>query len=332
MQEKAYRTLLLWLMWASMALGVYMALYIDTNLWEFMQHDPSKITWLIMGLFALGVLISFGLTMALTQEAVQSVYMGNIVRQKGLYALELKSTRRAVERFFDSIKEVIKANGALDVETLLNVELAPYERTSRAVELIGNLLITLGLIGTVMGLTLTLAGLTTSLDALGNDQDRLLAGLRHAMGGMGTAFYTTLLGSVLGGVLLRVFALITDHGVEGLSDALKKICLVYCCADTKPTVEREVRTLNIELEHLGDRAKLLQAALNESLAAMSNFRSEAARLKDLSIDEDGEKLTLRDAVVLQQYYSNLLKEEVKMMNKVNNSWWMRIRRAIRTRR
>jgi len=332
MQEKAYRTLLLWLIWASMALGVYMALYIDTNLWDFMQHDPSKITWLIMGLFALGVVISFGLTMALTQEAVRSVYLGNIVRQKGLYALELKSTRRAVERFFQSIKEVIKANGALDVETLLNVELAPYERTSRAVEIMGNLLITLGLIGTVMGLTLTLAGLTSSLDALGNDQDRLLAGLRRAMGGMGTAFYTTLLGSVLGGVLLRVFALITDNGVEGLSDAMKKICLVYCSADTRPTVEREVRTLNIELEHLGDRAKMLQAALNDSLVAMSNFRNEAVRLKDLGKEEDGEKLTLRDAVVLQQYYANLLKEEVKMMNKVNTSWWMRLRRGLRSTR
>jgi hypothetical protein len=91
-----------------------------------------------------------------------------------------------------------------------------------------------------------------------------------------------------------------------------------------------VRTLNIELEHLGDRARVLQSALNDSLAAMSNFRSEALRLKELGATEEGEKLTLRDAVVLQQYYSNLLKEEVKMMNKVNNSWWMRIRRAMRS--
>ena len=103
MQEKAYRTLLLWLIWASMALGVYMALYIDTNLWDFMQHDPSKITWLIMGLFALGVVISFGLTMALTQEAVRSVYLGNIgdfPRMNEVYAGffgEIKPARTTIQ-------------------------------------------------------------------------------------------------------------------------------------------------------------------------------------------------------------------------------------------
>ncbi len=332
MQEKAYKTLLLWLAWAFMALGSYMALYLDTNLWSFMKQDPSKITWLIMGLFILGVGISLFLTMVITQEAVQAVYLGNVVRKKGLYFLELTSNKRAVERFFHSIKEIIKANGPLDVETLLNVELAPYDRTSRAVELIGNLLITLGLIGTVAGLTFTLAGLTSSLDALGNDQTRLLAGLRRAMGGMGTAFYTTLLGSVLGGVLLRVFALITEHGIEGVGDALKKIVLVYCSADTRPSVEREVRTLNIELEHLGDRARVVQAALNDSLTALSNFRNEAVRLNELSTTEDGERVSLRDAVVLQQYYSSLLQEEVKFMNKINKSWWVRIRRAMRAAR
>lgn len=332
MQEKAYRTLLLWLAWSFMALGAYMALYINFNLWSYMRTDTTKITWLIMGLFLTGVIISFGLTMMLTQEAVRSAYLGNIVRKKGLSSLEFKSTRGAVERFFESVKEVIKSNGPLDVDTLLNVELAPYERTSRAVELIGNLLITLGLIGTVAGLTLILSGLTSSLDALGNDTDRLMAGLRRAMSGMGTAFYTTLMGAVMGGVLLRVFALITDNGVDGLSDSVKKICLVYCSTDIKPSVEREMRTLNVELEHLGNRARILEAALKDSLNAMANFRIEAVRLKEIGTADGEEKLSLRDAVVLQQYYANLLKEEVKLMNKVNQSWWMRIRRAVRAMR
>lgn len=332
MQEKAYKTLLLWLAWSFMALGSYMLLYLNTGMWSFMRHDTSKMTWLIMGLFLLGVVISFILTMMITQESVHSVYLANIVRKKGLYGLELKSSKRAVERFFHSLKEIIKANGPLDVEVLLNVELAPYERTSRTVALFGNLLITLGLIGTVAGLTVILSGLTSSLDALGNDQSALLAGMRRAMGGMGTAFYTTLMGSVFGGVLLRVYATITEHGIEGLADSLKKTCLVYCSADTRPSVEREVRTLNIELEHLGDRARVVQAALNDSLAAMSNFRNEAVRLNELATTDDGEKLSLRDAVVLQQYYSNLLKEEVKLMTKVNRSWWVRIRRALRAAR
>lgn len=56
-----------------------------------------------------------------------------------------------------------------------------FERGSHSVEVAGTLLVTMGLIGTVMELTLTLGGLTRCLDALGQNQARLLDGLRQEM-------------------------------------------------------------------------------------------------------------------------------------------------------
>ena len=328
LNEQAARTLLLWLFWAAASVAAHVALYLDPALWDYIKHDHSKITWVTYGLFFIAIAMSFALVIKLTSESDHAAKLGVVAMNKGLLGINPENPRRAVERFFLSLKEVVSNNDQPDIEALLHIELAPLYRASNAVEVIGNLLITLGLIGTVVGLTMTLGGLTTTLDALGQDQDRLLSGLRSAMGGMGTAFYTTLLGAVLGGVLLRVFSLITEHGIEGLSENLKKICMVYCSADCKPSFERELHFFNTEIAALGDNVERLQAAMSESRQAIIAFREEAVRLHKLGDDEEGRE-TLRDSIVLQHYYSDLLKQEIRTLNKLNRSWWYRLKQAMR---
>src|SRR3569833_3421601 len=285
-QERAFRTMFLWLIWAAAAIAVHFALYLDPNLWAYIKQDQSKFFWVFFGLFFFGVLLCFCLVFLFFVVVIHASKLGKTAMKFSLAGINPENPASAVERVFLSLKEVIRKNDQPDVEALLDMEMGPYHRTSHAVDIIGNLLITLGLIGTVVGLTMTLAGLTTSLDALGHDQERLLAGLTRAMGGMGTAFYTTLLGSVLGGVLLRVFSMITEHGIEGLSESLKKICMVYCSSDLKPSLERELRIFTIEITALGETAQRLRKAMNDSRLAISSFREEAVRLHQLS-EEDG---------------------------------------------
>jgi len=326
--EQTYRTILLWLGWASTAIAIYFFLYLDTDIWGYIKQDQSKITWVIIIMFAVGIAISLSLTLSITNEAMQAVKFGDIAKTESLHGVKPQNDRHAIQRFFLSLKDILEKNAQPDIESLIDVELADYHRKSHVVEVMGNLLITLGLIGTVIGLTLTLTGLTTSLDALGHDQSRLIDGLRRAMSGMGTAFYTTLLGSVLGGILLRVFALITDGGIDNLSDIVKKICMVYCASDIKPSFERDMRVLNTEIERFGANVKILRAALNDTKVAMHEFHDEAKKLNQLNDEDDREK-TLRDSVVLQMYYSDLLKNEMRMINKINRSWWGKLRRALR---
>jgi MotA/TolQ/ExbB proton channel family len=328
LHEQAARTMLLWLFWAAAAVAAHVALFLDPSLWAYIKHDPSKITWVTYGLFFIAIFMSFALVIKLGGESDHAAKLGVIAMDNGLLGVSPTNSRRAVERFFLSLKEVVTNNDQPDIEALLNIELAPFYRASNAVEVIGNLLITLGLIGTVVGLTMTLAGLTTTLDALGHDQERLLLGLRSAMGGMGTAFYTTLLGSVLGGVLLRVFSLITEHGIDALAESLRKICMVHCSADTKPSFERELHFFNTEIDALGTNVQKLQAAMTESRQAIVAFREEAVRLHRLG-DDEVKKETLRDSIVLQHYYSDLLKQEIRTLNKLNRSWWYRLKEALR---
>lgn len=168
-------------------------------------------------------------------------------------------------------------------------------------------MITLGLVGTVVGLTLTLTGLTGSLEALGHDQDQLLSGLRGAMSGMGTAFYTTLLGSVLGGVLLRIFAHIDENGVESLENALTRVCLVYCSADLKPTLERDLRILNTEIQAMTQNIENLQDTLSSTRQAMHDFACET---KNPGEETDIEQL--REMVKLRESYVKSLAMEIKL--------------------
>lgn len=328
MSNKVYRTLLFWLVWASFALIVTLGLYVDTGIWEFIKNDTTKLTWVILALFVVSMFVSFMLTMTLTRESVEVIQIERVAREKGLMGILTPLQRHASHRFFASLKEVVMANGPLNLEALLQTELSFYQRISHGLSVMGNLLITQGLIGTVMGLSITLAGLSSSLEALGHDEALLLEGLRKAMGGMGTAFYATLMGAVFGGLLLRVFALITENGVEDLYDRIMKICLVYCAADCKQTEEKDVRILNGEVAALGANVKLLQEAFTDSKQAMLEFREEAQRLSDFGggLEKGDDLAALREAIKMQKHYRILLRQEIKLVDQVNRAWWPPLKR------
>jgi hypothetical protein len=299
MIQRGYRALVLWIVWAAAAIIIYFGLYQDTDVWEFVQNDPSRITWAILGLFFIGVLTSLALTIVLTLESIKVDELEHIVKRSGWLGLEGSHKRWCVANFFGSLKTILDSNGELNVESLVDVEFSIYQRTAHALEIVGNLLITLGLVGTVVGLTLTLTGLTGSLEALGQDQEQLLSGLRGAMSGMGTAFYTTLLGSVLGGILLRIFAHIDENGVESLENALTRICVVHCAADLKPSLQRDMRILNSQVRELTQNITALQEALNTTKQAMKDFAQTNHQTQDNEVLKEGIKLRKQHLDLLQ---------------------------------
>lgn len=315
MVQRGYRALVLWIVWAAAAIIIYFGLYQDTEVWNFVKHDPSRITWAIIGLFGLGVITSFILTITLTLESIKVDQLEGIAREKGWLGIQETDKKLCVANYFSSLRTIVENNGELNIEALVDVEFSIYQRTAHALEIIGNLLITLGLIGTVVGLTLTLTGLTGSLEALGQDQDQLLSGLRSAMSGMGTAFYTTLLGAVLGGVLLRIFAHIDENGVESLENSLTRICLVYCSADLRPSLERDMRSINAEINGMRSNIESLQNLLNDTRKAMSEFAIETKQP-----GQDTDIAHLREMVKLREAYVKSLAMEIKLQQAERGIW------------
>lgn len=328
MNQKPFLTLILWFLWMAVVLIICLSLYSGTGVWDFIKHDVSRITWMIVFTFFLGVVGSFLLALMITLEWRGAQRAEDLMAGKGLSGLDhqTRPPRYRIGRFFEGLKATVQGNnGRPDVENLLTSELAVYQRISHSIEVIANLLITLGLIGTVFGLTFVLAGLTGSLEALGHDQEMLLSGLRKAMAGMGTAFYTTLLGAVLGGVLLRVFAQITEHGIHSLYDTVMRTCLVHCAADLSPSIERDLRFLDSQIDSLNVRVRTLQFAFKESQDAMMEFREEAVRLRDVS---EQENQTLLENIRLHKYNIELFRDEFKSMRQLAKPWWIRLRDAL----
>ncbi len=273
--QRALRTFALWMGWCVSALTVFAMLYSKANVIGFVQHDSTRITWIILGMFALGVAVSFMQAMRLTAEWFRAYKIEAMVKKKGIAGVTMRGGRHIVDRFTDALRTIAERNGRIDIESLIDVEFSAQHRTSQFVGLLGNLMITLGLIGTVLGMTITMNGLHGALGALGINQDLLVDGLRTAMNGMGVAFYTTLMGSVLGGVLLRVFSWITDASVNGLQDLMIRTYLVYASADLEPSDDRDLRALDATVGQLSQRMELLHLALQASRKEMISLREEA---------------------------------------------------------
>lgn len=320
MNRTALRTLFIWFVWALTTIVVIGALYRDSAVWDFVKNDSTHITQLIMATFALGVVASFILVVLLTGEFQRALIIQDAVSKGGLAAFVPLTVRRAVDRFFKDLKTSLDINGEPDVQALLHTELSAYHRVSHAIEVTGNLMITFGLIGTVLGLSITLGGLSSSLEALGQDQVMLLEGLRKAMSGMGTAFYTTLLGAVMGGVLLRIFAQISDNGVDRLYHMVMRVCLVYCSADYKPSLRRDVHVFNTELVALHENAKRLHAAFTVTCEAMDLLQD---KLAELHSETPGEGNALNTAIERHRRYVEVLREEVHVLATLEQSWWAR---------
>jgi pyridoxine 5'-phosphate synthase PdxJ len=97
------------------------------------------------------------------------------------------------------------------------------------------------------------------------------------------------MGSVLGGVLLRVFSWITDASVNGLQDLMIRTYLVYAAADLEPSDDRDIRSLDASVGQLSQRMELLHLAMQASRKEMTGLREEAGlmhqELKELAEDD-----------------------------------------------
>ena len=154
------------------------------------------------------------------------------------------------------------------------------------------ILLTLGLIGTVIGLADSLGGLSQSLESItsgsSGDNPNLSAGLNQAISGMGGAFGTTLWGAILGGVLLRTLSNCTTQITDSLIDQIEitsetKLIPLLRASSGDVALRRnsllEFQDRVIEKEER--RLKTITKRLDRLSAQMENCFSNGGLLKSL---------------------------------------------------
>ncbi len=316
LDQRGLKTLALWLIWSAVCISIFIQLFHMANIWDYIVYDTSRVTWVILGTFILGVFVSFVHVAGLTWEWFCAYRLEYQLEKKGLYGAVAKG-RQVSNRFIAALQHIHENGGQVELSELSTVEFSGYIRVARFVSLLGSMMITMGLIGTVLGLTITLTGLNGALENVDSDGMSVLIALREAMSGMGLAFYTTLLGSILGGILLRMFAYIGDNSIEALQDLLTRSCMVYAAVDLTPSVQRDFRQLDRVVEGMETRLSALTQSLQQSKAAMSDFTEGMQDLKDATRLKSSDDEVFK-AIAVHRHYAKILRYELTLQKKLAN--------------
>lgn len=140
----------------------------------------------------------------------------------------LKSTEESVLReHVSNLFTIFRMDILIQQDNLISLLQMKLLSRTKIIGFCSNILVTLGLVGTIMGLIFSTSGLGSVMESVGEDNNSLLAGMQETVNGMGTAFYTTLLGAILGGVFLRLLSNLSDSYVDLLVASVAEISEVY---------------------------------------------------------------------------------------------------------
>ena len=196
MTKKHVSPIMTWTFWSILVLAVFLLVT-----WEYFvagfARDASNISWLILGFFIYGFVASFLVALHLELE-FRSLKAMDSSQKIG------SPNSSDIAAMFDAIMERFRCGEYVEVRNLVSAYAARLKGKVDNISVIAGMLITIGLLGTVVGLIITVSGLDQVLQSSSGDFDAMKAGLSRTVSGMGTAFYTTFFGALLGGVVLKV--------------------------------------------------------------------------------------------------------------------------------
>ncbi len=168
--------------------------------------------------FLLGILATFW---QLNQVSTSVRWLRNL--QTGLKGHEIAQPPALIASMGPMIREgrIKKRLATSATRSILNSIAIRLEESREITRYVANLLIFLGLLGTFWGLSITVPAVVDTIRSLAPDQagdtsdvsvfDRLMGGLENQLGGMGTAFASSLVG-LAGSLVVGLLELFASHG------------------------------------------------------------------------------------------------------------------------
>ena len=300
MAKKSVSPIMTWVFWSIVVLGTFL-----TVTWEYFvagfSADTSKITWLILAFFIYGFAASLRVAFYLEAE-FKSIKAMDMEQRVG------PANSSDAAAMFDAAMERIRRSDRIDVRNLITAYGAKLKGRVDNLGVVSGMLITIGLLGTVIGLIITISGLDTVLQSNSADFATMKAGLNETVSGMGTAFYTTFFGALLGGVVLKVLAAEMRKSAQVLvADALRFSELYIApqfqkkAAESLVELEGRISALQEELGKLGGSVSAVIETIDsrqEALASGLGGLVDAVALANRKASEQAETLasTMADAI------------------------------------
>lgn len=233
-----------WLIYAAI-IGGLIAAAAGVHLVRAVTTDDSGLCVVIIGLFVLGVVLNFRAVKTLRNEFVCAAFLLKKIKSSGGFGeIVAVSPSGVFHQHIADLVAIAKHDPNVSQDSLVTLLYSRMMARAKIVDVLSGVLVSLGLIGTVVGLISMTNGLGQTLESLGDSSDAssLMTGLRSTMSGLGTAFYTTLVGSILGSVVLRVLNNVYTSNVDHFISYIASITEVQIT----PRLRRSARTPKME--------------------------------------------------------------------------------------
>ena len=247
---------------------------------------------LILGVFLLGVLTCFWQVGQLVRSV--SWIEGFAAHRPGH---EITVPPRMLAPLAALLRSRGKRGGQISSGSARSIQESVATRIDEARDItryLTSLLIFLGLLGTFYGLAITVPAVVDTIRALAPQEgetglevfDKLMVGLERQLGGMGTAFSSSLLG-LAGSLVVGLLELFAGHGQNRFYRELEEWLtsftrLTFSGGDADGGIDQE--TVSGVLDHMADQVETLQEILRQSDAGRSAVND---RLEELATSVEG---------------------------------------------
>lgn len=309
MDKNTAKYFLLWLFWLFITVTISLGFIVE--FWEKTVADITKITQVILCLFLIAIGINIWNTFVIY---LQFKYLNN------------SSTNNVNSLFcqhINNLKQSIEHKISINQDISLNLIENRLLRQEGWVQLFANLMITLGMIGTILGLTASMNGLSRAMDSFNDNLDAIgnsnhsISGLSDALSGMSSAFVTTLAGAVFGGVLLKLLSHSTTNLIEDFIDNMKHKTEI----EVLPELQKQI--WQKEIKRLSEAQKSLLSFINSAeeiestLQRYTSSMYEAAEQMNSVVLKilDNKESALKNTRNLEKTVNNLNQTIKELLNK-----------------
>jgi biopolymer transport protein ExbB/TolQ len=159
----------------------------------------------------------------------------------------LRSGKRGLFKdHIHNLYEIGKRDTELSQDNLISIMQSKVYSRIRMMENAASILVTVGLIGTIVGLIASVSGLDGVMTSIGKDQSKMLLGFRETISGMSTAFYTTLVGAALGGVGVRILTNVVESNADFLVGHVAELSEVYIIPSLRANAKKVAKQRELE--------------------------------------------------------------------------------------
>lgn len=211
-----------WLFWLVTLCGsvvsVTLCFFFDFSIFGSFSLSDLGIYTILFG-FAFGTLyMSFKDARFIDRETGLATQQVELLLRTDDVAEFLALAEKSIFRtHIDSLYRIFLIDQEISQDNLIEILHTRLLARNKIVELLSGVLITLGLIGTVVGLILMTNDLGSVIASAGDVDPAVLmariGGSNGPLGSLGVAFYTTLIGGLFGGVMLRILSGVVEASI-----------------------------------------------------------------------------------------------------------------------